>query len=36
VTLDFVREAAQKGAKDYIVKPFEPAVLRDKVHKTLG
>jgi putative two-component system response regulator len=33
---DMVVEAGVKGAKDYVVKPFDPEVLRSKVHKTLG
>jgi putative two-component system response regulator len=32
---EFVIEAAQKGAKDYIVKPFDPDLLRDKIKKAL-
>jgi putative two-component system response regulator len=32
----FVMEAHEKGAKDYIVKPFDPALLRSRVHKALG
>ncbi|MDR1622314.1 MAG: response regulator [Synergistaceae bacterium] len=32
----FVMEAHEKGARDYIVRPFDPALLRSKVHKALG
>jgi CheY-like chemotaxis protein len=31
-----VIDAALKGVKDYIVKPFEPELLRSKVYKALG
>ena len=33
---EFVTEAQARGAKDYVVKPFDPDVLRNKVHKALG
>jgi len=32
---EFVMEALKRGAKDYIVKPFEPDILRDKITKAL-
>ncbi|MDR1532736.1 MAG: response regulator [Clostridiales bacterium] len=35
-TESFVKEAAQKGAADYIVKPFAPDVLRNKAYRALG
>ncbi|MDR0818484.1 MAG: response regulator [Oscillospiraceae bacterium] len=34
-TSDFVVEAAKRGAKDYLAKPYTPDLLRDKVHKAL-
>jgi putative two-component system response regulator len=35
-TEDFVAEAVRRGARDYIVKPFAPDVLRDKAYKALA
>jgi putative two-component system response regulator len=32
----FIVEAVQKGAQDYIVKPFTPEVLKAKVYSALG
>ncbi|MDR1730576.1 MAG: response regulator [Synergistaceae bacterium] len=34
-TKEFVMEAGLKGAKDYIAKPFTPALLRSKIRKAL-
>ena len=31
-----VQRAMSMGAKDYIVKPFNPAILMDKIRKTTG
>ena len=31
-----IRKAMQKGAADYIVKPFSPDLLREKVRQALG
>ena len=33
---EFVLEAFQRGIKDYIVKPFDPDLLRMKIKKALG
>ncbi|MDR3255393.1 MAG: response regulator [Synergistaceae bacterium] len=33
---DSVVTALRKGAKDYIVKPFDPTNLRERVHKVLA
>ncbi|GHV31269.1 hypothetical protein FACS1894167_13380 [Synergistales bacterium] len=35
-TEDFVIKAAMMGARDYIVKPFDTEVLRDKVYNALN
>ena len=32
---EFVIDALQRGAKDYIVKPFDPDILRVKIKKAL-
>jgi putative two-component system response regulator len=32
----FVVEAARRGAKDYIVKPYDPELLRGKARRILG
>ncbi|MDR1440195.1 MAG: response regulator [Clostridiales bacterium] len=32
----FVAEAVRRGAKDYIVKPYDPELLRGKVRRALG
>ncbi|MDR2543004.1 MAG: response regulator [Treponema sp.] len=34
--IEYVREAISLGATDYVLKPFEPKELRDKVAKHLG
>ncbi|MDR2671328.1 MAG: response regulator [Oscillospiraceae bacterium] len=35
-TRDFIARAAKVGAKDYLVKPFDPQALREKVRYVLG
>ncbi|MDR1733043.1 MAG: response regulator [Synergistaceae bacterium] len=35
-TKELVVEAGERGAKDYVVKPFDPELLKSKVHKALG
>jgi putative two-component system response regulator len=35
-TQEFVLNAVKRGAKDYIVKPYEPELLRSKVNNILG
>ncbi|MDR0671102.1 MAG: response regulator [Oscillospiraceae bacterium] len=35
-TREFIARAAKAGAKDYLVKPFEPQALREKVRHVLG
>jgi putative two-component system response regulator len=32
---DLVEDAAKRGARGYVVKPFEPGALRDKVRQAL-
>ena len=34
-TKEFVVDAIQRGAKDYVVKPFDPDILRSKIKKLL-